>query len=54
MVYTYSAEFITLNCIWFSSSEASLVDEVWQFLLHKLLYLFDGLLKANFARARNM
>ena len=54
LAYTYSAELITLNSIWFSSSEASLVNEVWQFLLHKLLNLFDGLLEANLARARNV
>jgi hypothetical protein len=52
--YTYSTELIALNSIWFSPLEASLVNEVWQFLLHKLFYLFDSLLKAKFARACNM
>jgi hypothetical protein len=54
MTYTYSAELVTLNSIWFSSSEASFINKVGQFLFHQFFYLFDSLLKANFARARNM
>lgn len=54
MTYTYSAELITLNSIWLSPSEASFINQVWQLLLHKFLNLFDGLLKANLALARNM
>lgn len=54
MTYTYSAELVTLNGIWLSSSEAPLINKVWQFLLHEFLNLFDGFLEASLARARNM
>ena len=26
---TYPSKFISLNCIWFSTSETSLIDQVW-------------------------
>jgi hypothetical protein len=51
---TYSTKLIALNCFGFSSSEASLIDEVRQFLLHELLDLLDSLLETGFARARNV
>lgn len=54
MTYTYSAELVTLNGIWLSSSKAPLINKVWQFLLHEFLNLFDGFLEASLARARNM
>jgi hypothetical protein len=54
IIYTYSAELITLYRIWFSSLEASLINKIWQFLFHKLFYLFDSLLEASLARACNM
>jgi len=52
--HTYSTKLIALNCFWFSPSEASLIDEVRQFLLHELLDLLDSLLETGFARARNV
>ena len=51
---TYSTKLISLNCLWFTSTETSLINQVRQFLLHEFLDLLDRLLEASFARARNM
>ena len=48
------SKFISLDWVRLSSSKASLVNQVWQFLLHKLIDLFNRLLEAYFRRARNV
>ena len=50
-IWTYSSEFITLNLIWLSTSKTSLIHEVWQLLLHKLIDLFYRFLKTVFRSA---
>ena len=51
---TYSTKLISLNCLWFTSTKTSLVNQVREFLLHQFLDLLDRLLKARLARARNV
>ena len=50
-IWAYSSKFITLNLIWLSTSESSLIHKVWQLLLHKLIDLFDRFLKTVFRSA---
>ena len=38
-IWAYSSKLITLNLIRLSTSETSLIDKVWQLLLHKLINL---------------
>lgn len=49
-----TAERVTLNLFWLSATEATLVDQVGQFLLHELVDLLDGFLEAVFGGAGNM
>lgn len=51
---SYSAKLISLHLLWLSSTKSSLVNEVGEFLLHKLLDLLYSQLKAPLRRARNV
>lgn len=51
---TYSTKLITLNLLWFPASEAALVDQLRQFLLHKLFNLLDSLFESFLRRTGNM
>lgn len=53
-IWAYSSEFITLNLIWLSTSEPSLIHKVWQLLPHKLIDLFDRLLQTVFGSASDV
>lgn len=51
---TYSTKLITLNLLLFPASEAALVDQLGQFLLHKLINLLDSLLESFLRGTGNM
>lgn len=51
---SYSAKLISLNLFWLSSTEASLINKVGEFLLHKLLDLLYSQLETPLRRARNV
>ena len=53
-IWAYSSKFITLNLIWLSTSKTSLIDKVWQLLLHKLIHLLHRFLKAVFRSASDV
>ena len=53
-IRAYSSELITLNLIWLSTSKTSLIHEIWQLLLHKLIDLLHRFLKTVFRSAGNM
>ena len=52
--WTYSSKLITLNLIWLSTSETSLIHKVRQLLLHKFIDLFYRFLKTVFRSAGNV
>jgi len=51
---SYAAKLIPLHLLLLSSTETTLIHELWEFLLHQLVDLVDCLLKTFFGRARDM
>ena len=53
-IWAYSSKLITLDLIWLSTSETSLIHKVGQLLLHELINFLHRLLKTIFRSAGNV
>ncbi len=53
-IRAYSSKLITLDLIWLSSSETSLIHKVWQLLLHELIDFLHRFLKTVFGSTGNV
>lgn len=48
---TYPAEFVALKLLGLTATESTLINQIWQFLVHQILDLLHGRFEAFFRRA---